>query len=222
MVESHRVSQNLPRHHHGREMRNELKIERIAYKLAMDIVVKEHYLHRKAPCSHAFGLFRGGLIVGVVVYGTPSSAPLRSGICGPDEKMNVLELTRLWICDSVGKNAESYLIGNTIKLVDKEIIVSYAEPDQGHIGVVYQATNWIYTGLSAKRTNWTIEGVDLHCQTIADKYTSVEIREKYGDKFSLVDRPRKHGYVYFNCKRRRKKELLSKLRYPVASYPKRP
>jgi len=112
------------------------------------------------------------------------------------------------------------LIGNTIPLVDKEIIVSYAEIQQGHLGVVYQATNWIYTGLSAKRTNWTIEGIDKHCQTIADKYTSVEIREKYGSKFSLVDRPRKHRYVYFNCSKTRKRQLLKKLKYKIEAYPK--
>lgn len=197
-------------------------IKAISYKEAMDIVVENHYLHRKAPCSFAFGLFDKltDEIVGVVVYGTPSSAPLRGGICGKEESLNVIELTRLWIDDNTPKNVESYLIGNTLKLVDKEIIVSYAEIQQGHLGIVYQATNWIYTGLSAKRTNWTIEGNDKHCQTIADKYTASEIREKYGDKFSLVDRPRKHRYIYFNCKPKRRKELLSKLKYKIEKYPK--
>ena len=206
-------------------------IREISHKQATDVVVKNHYLHRAAPCSFSFGLFEVGLgigelfesdrLVGVIIYGTPSSAPLRRGICGDDEKNNVIELTRLWIEDGTPKNAESYLIGNTLKLINKQIVVSYAEMEQGHVGVVYQATNWIYTGLSAKRTNWTIDGVDKHCQTIADKYTSVEIRAKYGDKFSLVDRPRKHRYVFFNCDKRRKIELTKKLKYKIEPYPKR-
>lgn len=197
----------------------------------MDLIVKNHYLHRKCPCSQAFGLFEQSEIksdlfdsdrlVGCVVYGTPSSSPLRKGICGDSEVFNVVELTRLWIEDGTPKNTESFLIGNTLNLVDKEIIVSYADIQQGHLGIVYQATNWIYTGLSAKRTNWTIQGNDKHCQTIADKYTATEIREKYGDKFSLVDRPRKHRYVFFNAKKRRKKELLRKLKYKVEPYPKK-
>lgn len=202
-------------------LRERYDIREISYKEAMDMVVKNHYLHRKAPCSFAFGLFEGEEMVGCVTYGTPSSAPLRRGICGDEEKNNVIELTRLWIKDGTPKNTESFLIGNTIKLVDKEIIVSYAEIEQGHVGIVYQATNWIYTGLSAKRTNWTIEGVDKHCQTIADKYTSKELKEIYGDKFKLVPRPRKHRYVYFNCDRRRKRELLNKLKYKVEKYPKK-
>ena len=197
-------------------------IKEIDYHTAIEIIVEKHYLHRKAPCSFSFGLFENTTneLKGVIIYGTPSSAPLRKGICGNDEKDNVIELTRLWVDDSVPRNGESFLIGNTIKRVNKEIIVSFAEIDQGHIGYVYQATNWIYTGLSAKRSNWVIEGVDKHCQTIADKYTSKELTEIYGDKFKRVPRPRKHRYVYFNCSKKRKKELLSKLKYKIESYPK--
>lgn len=196
-------------------------IKPIEYKVAMDIVVKNHYLHRKSPCSFAFGLFDGDEIVGCICYGTPSSANLRRGICGESEKCNVIELTRLWVHDDCPTNCASFLIGNTVKRVDKEIIVSFADTSQGHVGIVYQATNWIYTGLSKKRTDWKVEGVDKHSQTLADKFSSEEIREKYGDKFSLVDRPRKHRYIYLNCKGRRKRELWLKIKYPIGKYPKR-
>jgi len=195
-------------------------IREVSYKEAMDVVIRNHYLHRKAPCSVAFGLFLGDALKGVICYGTPSSAPLRSGIAGNENALNVCELTRLWVCDSVPKNGESFLIGNTIRKCGKEICVSYAEADMGHRGVVYQATNWIYTGLSAKRTNWTIEGVKNHCQTIADKYTSQEIREKFGDKFSLQPRPRKHRYIFINAKGGRRKHLLGMIRYKHQPYPK--
>jgi len=198
------------------------EIKPISYQLAIEMVTKNHYLHRKAPCSFSFGLFEksNGNIIGCIIYGTPSSAPLRKGICEISEEMNVIELTRLWIQDGTPKNTESFLIGNTIPLINKEIIVSFADGSVNHIGYVYQATNWIYTGLSAKRTNWTIEGIDKHCQTIADKYTSKELHDIFGDKFTLVDRPRKHRYIYFNCNKRRKKELISKLKYPILPYPK--
>lgn len=203
-------------------------IRLVDYHTAMDVIVREHYLHRKAPCSVAFGLFlvsdKGFLndeLKGVVCYGTPSSSSLRIGIAGADNTHNVIELTRLWVCDSVPRNGESYLIGNTLKRCGKEIVVSYAEIQQGHLGIVYQATNWIYTGLSAKRTNWTIEGMDKHCQTLADKYTAAEIREKFGDRFSLQERPRKHRYVFINAKGRRRVELLAALRYKQLQYPKK-
>ena len=187
----------------------------------MAVIVREHYLHRKAPCSAAFGLFLDGDLKGVICYGTPSSHHLRIGVAGPENSTNVIELTRLWVCDTVPRNGESYLIGRTLRHSGKEIVVSYAEIQKGHVGTVYQATNWIYTGLSAKRTHWCVEGLSQHSQTLSDKHSSAELREKYGDKFSLQDRPRKHRYVFINAKGRRKAELLSSLRYPIQPYPKR-
>lgn len=75
----------------------DFSIKQIDYHQAMEIIIKEHYLHRKCPASFCFGLFMGSEIVGVIVYGTPSSAPLRLGICGKEESGNVIELNRLWV-----------------------------------------------------------------------------------------------------------------------------
>ena len=193
----------------------------------MALIVKNHYLHRKAPCSQAFGLFEkegnNGRLVGVVIYGTPASRALQKGLCGKEEADNVLELTRLWIEDGTPKNVESFLIGNTLPYVDKEIIVSYAERSQGHLGIVYQATNWIYTGLSDKHSMWHIEGTDgIHSRHIFDSYGGINKAKKIlGDKMVRGERPRKHRYVFFNADKKRKKELLNKLRYSIETYPKK-
>lgn len=196
------------------------QIQPISYKVAMEMVIKNHYLHRKAPCSFAFGLFLNDELKGVICYGTPSSSALRKGLAGIENTSNVIELTRLWVDDCVPKNGESFLIGNTLRLVDKEFVVSYADTEQSHLGIVYQATNWIYTGLSAKRTNYTIKGNTKHYQTIADKCTSAELRELYGDDFSLQPRSRKHRYIFINAPRRRRKYLLKCLKYKQLPYPK--
>lgn len=201
------------------------EISEISKDKAQQMIVREHYLHRKAPCSQAFGLIDRETkdIKGVIMYGTPSSASLRKGICGEKHKDNVIELTRLWISDDVGKNAESYLIGNTLKKVSKEIIVSYAEDKQGHIGTVYQATNWIYTGMSAKHLDWKVKGMEhIHSTTLFDKYKTVEnIKSTFGDMAYKEERPRKYRYVYFNCSKGRKKYLMKALRYKVLEYPKK-
>jgi len=197
------------------------------YTLAMKIVVDFHYLHRKSPCSFSFGLFckKCARILGIIVYGTPSSPTLRTGICGKDEEKNVIELTRLWVKDGTPKNTESFLIGNTLKRVNKEIIVSFSEIQEGHVGIVYQATNFIYTGLSAKRPNYKISGENLHTTTVTDEGRGKEnpvlfLREKYGDRFITYDRPRKHRYIYFNCNKSTRKKLLNKLKYKIHPYPK--
>jgi hypothetical protein len=199
------------------------RVEPLDYQTATAIIVEKHYLHRKAPCSHAFGLFdTENRIVGVVMYGVSPSSTLLKGVCGPDEWQNVYELTRLWVDDSVPKNGESFLIGNSINKLDREIIVSYADSSQEHIGYVYQATNFIYTGLSSKFKDPKVKGLEnQHHATYANGLTNKEVIEKFGaDNVYFVERPRKHRYVYFNAKGKRKKYLFSILRYKQLPYPK--
>jgi hypothetical protein len=201
---------------------NNYTIERISYQMAQEAIIANHYLHRKAPCTFAFGMFdSAGQLVGVVIYGVPASSTLLKGICGPDEAYNVYELTRLWVDDSVPKNGESWLIGSTIKQLDREIIVSFADSSADHVGYVYQATNFIYTGLSAKFKDPKIRGLEgQHHATYANGLTNKQVIEKFGDRVYWVERPRKHRYIYFNASKTRKKVLLSKLRYKALPYPK--
>jgi len=197
-------------------------IEPIDYHTAMNIVVEKHYLHRKSPCSKAFGLFQDGQILGVVVYGVSASSTLLRGIAGDEEKSNVYELTRLWVDDSVPKNGESFLIGNTIKQLDKEFIVSFADSSRDHLGIVYQATNFLYTGLSAKFRDPKVKGLEnQHHATYANGLTNKQVIEKFGEEnVYWVERARKHRYIYINAHGKRRKQLIAKLKYKIHAYPK--
>lgn len=201
------------------------EVHPVPYREAMNMVVTHHYLHRKAPASFCFGLFDDfGTLVGVVTYGKPASPSLCKGLAGDDEAANVLELTRLWIADITPKNAESFLIGNSLKLLPSnfDIIVSFAEIDAGHSGIVYQATNWIYTGLSDRHVEWHLDGEKpkQHTRHLFDSYGGVEGAKKaLGERLTKAERPRKHRYVFLRGSRRRKKELLAKLRYKQQPYP---
>jgi hypothetical protein len=202
-----------------------MKVERIPTKEAIPWILTKHYARRVPSISYAFGLFDDMELVGICTYGTPSSSPLRCGICGPEMADRVLELNR--VCCTEGKNQASELIGKSLRLLPKpSVVVSFADTAQGHVGVIYQATNWIYTGLSAKRTDWKVRGMEhLHGATIADKSRGVKnraewMREVYGDDFYLEDRPRKHRYIFFVGSKSECKEMLKMLRYDVELYPK--
>lgn len=201
------------------------EVQEISYSVAMETVIAKHYLHRKCPCSRAYGLFErtSNTLVGVVTYGVPCSSTLLRGICGEEEMHNVYELNRLWVDDTVERNGESYLIANSIKRLDKEIIVSFADTSQGHIGYVYQATNFLYCGLSAKFRDPVVKGQEgKHHATFAHGMTMAEVKEKYGaENVTYVERARKHRYIYFNARRKRRLELMGKLRYKVLPYPKK-
>lgn len=190
-------------------------------------LLNRHYARRMCPVSFAFGAYLQGELVGVVTYGTPVASPLKNGVCGKRWADKVLELNRL--CCETMKNLPSQLVGKSLKLLPRpSVIVSFADISQGHVGYVYQATNWIYTGLSAKRTDWKVKGMEhLHGATIADKsrgqQSRVEyMRKTYGDDFYLEDRPRKHRYVYFVGSKTERKAMRSALNYTVMPYPKGP
>ena len=183
-----------------------------------------HYAKRWPSISYAFGLFDHDELIGVCTYGTPPSAPLRRGIAGDEHISDVLELNRLCLLYN-RKNEASMLVGRSLKLLPKrKFIVSFADTEQGHKGIVYQATNFKYYGLSAKRTDWKVKGMEhLHGQTIADQFRgqpnrSKLMREKYGDDFYLKPRPRKHRYIYVTGKPKDRKELEAKIKYRELSY----
>ncbi len=189
-------------------------------------IIGIHYAHRWPSISYAYGLYLNGVLVGVVSYGSPPSPPLTNGIAGEDYAPDVLELNRLCLKYNV-KNEASMLVGRSLKLLPQNrIIVSFADTEQGHKGYVYQATNFKYCGLSAKRTDWKVKGKEhLHGKTISGEFkdaaSSVQsMRDKYGDDFYLAPRSRKHRYIYIVGSKKYKREVLSELRYGVEPYPK--
>ena len=199
-------------------------VEPITSRMANELTVANHYLHRKASTMYAFGLFEGMELVGTIIYGKPASPSLCVGIAGKEESKSVIELTRLWIQDGTPKNTESYLIGQTLRMLPAEhdIVVSYAEIGAGHTGIVYQATNWIYTGLSDRHVEWRLDGEsNQHSRHLFDEHGGVDGAKKfYGERLIKYERGRKHRYIYFTGSKKRKKYLMSKLRYEVKPYPK--
>ena len=207
-------------------MQTNLSVTQIPNRITHEWLLHKHYAHSIPSISFSFGLFEIGFLIGIVTYGTPPSSPLRKGIAGERYSSIVVELNRLVINDDAPDNSASFLVARSIRLLPApKIIVSYADCSQGHVGYVYQATNFLYTGLSAKRTNWHIEGENLHGYTIADKSRGKEnrseyMRKIYGDKFSLVPRSRKHRYLFIYGNKKQRNEIMLSLRYKILPYPK--
>jgi hypothetical protein len=195
---------------------------------AIQMIIKNHYLHRKCSCLYAFGLYDlFDNLYGVCIFGMPASRFLQKGICGENEANHVMELTRLWIDDSVGKNAESFLVSQSLKWLKAnnctyDIIVSFSDTEVGHCGYIYQACNFLYTGQNHIQKDWIVDGKKLHNRHFIDRFGSVkQAKEYYGDRMVQVERSIKYRYIYFNCNKTRKKELMKELRYNILPYPKK-
>ena len=182
-----------------------VKVLPIKYEETKDWLLNVHYMRRMPPMNYAFGLFDDDVCLGIVTFGVPASPNLCEGICGKEWKYNVFELNRMCFVEPI-KNGPSRLVSGAIKMLPKPmIIVSYADTEYGHVGKVYQACNFIYTGLSAKRNNY-VDGTDRHAREIQKTD-------------QMVERSRKHRYVYINANKREKKIIMSALKYPIESYP---
>lgn len=181
-------------------------VQKIEYKTAKPWILNRHYAKRMPSISYAYGLFEKNILVGVISYGVPASQCLCKGICGDEWRKNVLELNRLVLRNNK-KNEASFLVANTLKLLPKpSIVVSYADTKWKHIGYVYQATNWLYTGCTKARTDMFSE--------------SGHSRHNNGDKTRRQDRSPKHRYIFFVGNKRESKQMRSVLKYEVLPYPK--
>jgi hypothetical protein len=174
---------------------------RIDQRLARLAIIEKHYLHRPCPISWAWGIVIDEKLKGVLTVGMPCSRTVCEGVCGKERSADVYELNRLWLDESLPCNSESQFIGWCLRELRKTcpnmILVSYADtkpsegaPD-GHLGIVYMATNWIYTGTSTP---------------FADK--------AHGQ---MIERSTKHRYVYFANTADKKLLAWETLPYPKRS-----
>ena len=183
-----------------------------------DILKNMHYAKRLPMIMFSYGLFINKTLKGIVTYGLPPSNSVCIGICGEKFKQDVLELNRLFLFDN-NKNEASFLVSHSMKSLPKpKIIVSYADSSMKHTGYIYQATNFLYTGLSYKVKEWRLKNTNKHSRTLYGKYNVEQMRNS--DDFECVERSRKHRYLYFIGSKKQKKEYLKNLNYKILSYPK--
>lgn len=230
---------------------SKLFIREIDQATAEDLIVKNHYSHKWTLCSVALGIFLRvpsdpnsffendvEKLIGCIVYGNPvgrSAAASISELLHIDE---VYELTRLWIADIPnGKNMESYCIGQSFDWLRRnrpriKALLSYADNEAGHTGIIYQSTNWLYQGNSslALMPNYSVslDGPPhdfcwIHSRTVSERYGSHNVdhlKKRIGHTFYRKKESSKHRFIYILAKGPERKKLLKNLKHPTYPYPK--
>ena len=223
---------------------SKMSVREIPKSMARPMVVKYHYSKLWTKCSVAFGLFYDTgeehsffdevkeKMIGVIVYGDPIGRHSGASISELIDRTEVYELTRLYIHDGYGSNIESWFIGQTIKWLKEntklKALMSYAAPQEGHLGIVYQATNWIYQGNKIRPNDSCVfkfdeDGEWRHGRTIFPYYGTNDpekIRKQVKKPFWIKKELRKHRYVYLLCSKKEKRKILKTLKYPSLPYPK--
>ena len=200
-----------------------ISMEVMPNKTAKPIILKNHYSHTFPSAELSLGFYIDGKLNAVIVYGQSASSTMKDSLPG-----KYWELVRLFSFDWAGKNMESYCIGRSIKYIKKnhkdiKILVSFADPEQGHLGKVYQATNWLYSGKSVEDNYYIIDGEKVHPRTMNQRYgtRSKTKLEKLGVEYEIKKLYSKHRYLYFlGESRKENKELKKQLKYEILPYPK--
>lgn len=113
----------------------------------------EHWHYSKSytifPCV-CIGAWESGVFVGAVIFARGANKNIGSPYQLEDTQCS--ELVRVAL-DECHKTPTSQIVSGAIKMLCcKEpmlrLLVSYADVNQSHVGTIYQAMNWLYTGMT--------------------------------------------------------------------------
>jgi len=115
------------------------------------------------------GAWEDGKYIGCVIFGRGANNNMLKpfGL----EQDDGCELVRIALTKHIAP--VSKIMTFAVKFLKKaqprlQLVVSYADPEQGHHGGIYQACNWIYTGPSGKAIKIFYKGKWTHKKTVDD------------------------------------------------------
>lgn len=136
----------------------EIEVKVIPSKVAVPFVKKHHYSGKVVQNSNLhFGAFLDGKLHGVMSFGpSMDKAKIQQLVSGTGWN-EFIELNRMAFDDYLPRNAESYCISKSLRLLKKNAphikwVISYADGTQCGDGTIYRASNFILTGIKQNKT----------------------------------------------------------------------
>jgi len=204
-----------------------LRIEYATYKAAKYACLNFHY-SKAVPTARLYKLaaYEDDKFIGCVIFGHGANANIANRY-GLDE-LETCELVRVALTKHHCFVSE--IISKCIKKLKEDnpkirLIISYSDIGQGHLGIIYQATNWLYMGETVVNGKiFYFKGKKRHNRSIAKLREIAGLKSMTCMEYALREDPNtvvavssnKHKYLYPLDKKMRKILL------PYAkSYPKR-
>jgi len=196
-----------------------LRLDWCSHKAAKYAVMNWHY-SKKMPVGKLvkIGVWENEKFIGVILFG--------DGILGSGktfmgyDKMKVAEIVRVALTNhdaTVSKLLSISIRMLKMKCPDLILLVSFADTNQNHIGTIYQASNWIYNGLSSatktyknNKTGRIYHSKDVNKKGWTVKFGKPTKGQRYSDVTEITS-SRKHRYLYpLNKETRKQIEPLAK------------
>lgn len=194
---------------------------------AVAFVREWHYTGSATPGILRYGWKVDGELVGVSIFDAGNHA-MRAGVYGAEHYRHVLHHHRLALTDSAPKLSESEFIGACLRQIARDrpniwAVVTYADECEGHVGTIYQATNALYAGVSAKGNLKFLDSDGVIHPTQSIKGTWPERRAYAAEQgWTEIRCKGKHRYVYEIGKPRARRGRPPILWPTNLPYPKKP
>lgn len=191
---------------------------------AIRYACKNYHYSRSVPSvQYGFNVYNpAGEWCGVVCFG--GGATPRIGSPYGLWQGEVLELVRVALNGK--QTTTSQCVAAALRELHKQapvvrLVVSYADADQGHVGTIYQATNWIYEGLKNQgaRGSLRVHGQKLHPKTVYAKWGSHSIewlKNNIDPDAEVIRTAGKHKYLFYFDRK-----LAKNIRNLSKAYPKK-
>jgi len=145
------------------------------------------------------GVWEAGRFIGVVLFGRGANNRMASAYGLQQDQ--AAELTRVALTDHAAP--VSRIVAVALRFLRKQspglrLVVSYADPSQGHHGGIYQAGGWTYSGPSQAQKELIINGVFTHKRSAHAKYGTAspeKIKEMSGATVEWAPLEWKHIYL---------------------------
>lgn len=155
-----------------------LKIDWATHESAKYACENWHYTG-KIPVNKLvkIGAWEDGRFIGVVIFGVGASAVVHRQF-GLD-RFEVCELVRVALTDHA--SPVSRIIAIALKFLRSSnpklrVCVSFADPNQGHHGGIYQAGNWIFTGRSSPTVEYFFNGDWRHVTDVYKRLSPEQVK----------------------------------------------
>lgn len=180
-----------------------MKIAFCSYKASKFFCENYHYSKSiPVPPLITFGVWEYEKMIGTVIFSRGASPSLLKPY--NLEQDQGCELSRVAL--DKHKTPVSKILSVCINILKKkfeklELIVSFADTDQNHYGGIYQASNWLYTGITASSYFYIDENNrKWHSRQVSEKGYNIQqgnVRKtKKPSELTKVKSKGKHRYIY--------------------------
>lgn len=144
--------------HPGENLRRaDWAVERIPHGEAVAVIRTWHYSGSAPNTGQTFGLFRrcDYQLTGAALW-LPPTRRAAERVAG-EAWEGVLSLSRLAVDPELPRNAASFLLAGSMRMLDRTrwpTLLTYADTRHGHTGAIYLATGWRFDGDSTTGSYW--------------------------------------------------------------------